>query len=238
MSALTLPSWDACVAAAALILAAGSWLSAPERGIPRSRLLELWPALLLGGFAGAHLYFLLAASPVPLAERGALEWLDVLNGTAVQGGVWGGFIVVWAYAAARSLSAWDLMDVLAPAGAAAHAVARLGCLSARCCYGKPAAWLTPLFGSPLHPAPLYESVLLLLLAGRLLRMLKEHAPRGTICLTYLGGYGAIRFTVEFFRGDDVNRLHAGLTHAQYMALAMIAAALALRAAAIRNLSRN
>ena len=39
--------------------------------------------------------------------------------------------------------------------------------------------------------------------------------------SYLAGYGVIRFLVQFFRGDDVDRLVLGLAHSQYAALAML-----------------
>lgn len=224
MTAPVLPPWEFCVAAGCVLLLAGSWRAAPLRGVPRAGLLGAWALALLGGFAGAHVYYILVASPVPLAARGWSEWLDLPAGTAVQGGVIGGFAVLWAYARARGLSPWDVMDVLAPGGAAAQAAARLGCLEAGCCYGSPSPWAQRLTGLPLHPAPLYESVLLFALAWGLDRALRSGVPRGAACLGFVGGYGAIRLLTGFVRGDDAGRLVAGLSHSQYAGALMLAAA--------------
>jgi phosphatidylglycerol:prolipoprotein diacylglycerol transferase len=48
-------------------------------------------------------------------------------------------------------------------------------------------------------------------------------PTGEVFAAYLAGYGVIRFVVQLFRGDDADRLIAGLAHSQYAALVMVAA---------------
>jgi phosphatidylglycerol:prolipoprotein diacylglycerol transferase len=80
----------------------------------------------------------------------------------------------------------------------AHFFGRIGCFLAGCCYGK-------FTDSPLgvdfgdghrHPAQLYEAALLLIIFFTCLVFKKQ-----TIFI-YPVSYGAGRFIIEFFRGDD------------------------------------
>lgn len=107
----------------------------------------------------------------------------------------------------------DLLDVVAPAIVLGHAIARLACFAAGCCYGLPAAGLpwgvTFLGGSsaarypglPLHPVQLYESLGCLLIALLLWSLRWRPNLRGRLIWVYLFSYGILRFSLEFFRGD-------------------------------------
>jgi prolipoprotein diacylglyceryltransferase len=76
---------------------------------------------------------------------------------------------------------------------------------------------------PIHPAQLYEAALLVVLAVILIALLRRRdVSAGRVLAAYGGGYGLIRFVVPLFRGDDADRLVAGLAHSQYAALVMIA----------------
>jgi len=58
-------------------------------------------------------------------------------------------------------------------------------------------------------------------AGLYGQLRRRGVPDGRVFLLYLGGYGVIRFVVQFFRGDDAVW---GLAHSQYTAVAMVAVA--------------
>jgi phosphatidylglycerol:prolipoprotein diacylglycerol transferase len=96
-----------------------------------------------------------------------------------------------------------------------HAIGRLGCFAAGCCYGKPTtvAWSvvfknpmaeqlagTPL-GVHLHPTQLYEASLEFLNFLFLMWLGKRQRFVGEIFGTYLLLYGTERGIIEFFRGD-------------------------------------
>ena len=89
-------------------------------------------------------------------------------------------------------------------------------------------------GVPLHPAQLYEAALDAALAVWLHRRLEGGLPPGGAFWRYLGGYGVIRFAVQFLRDDDAGRLLFGLAHSQYLALAMLAGALAMQGCRARE----
>ncbi|MBI3550518.1 MAG: prolipoprotein diacylglyceryl transferase [Elusimicrobia bacterium] len=232
------PLWSVFVDAACVVAIVAGHLEARRRGVDRRALLSMWPWAILGGFVGAHAYFLLAASARALSDRPAAGALNLFQGTSVQGGLIGGALASWAYLRFMGQDALRVFDVCSPGGALAQGVARIGCFAAGCCWGRPTggpfgvAFERPLSGAPagasLHPAQLYEAAACAALAAFLHRRLEnERLPDGHVFLLYLLGYGVIRFVVQFFRADDDGRLLLGLAHSQYLALATAAACAAL-----------
>jgi phosphatidylglycerol:prolipoprotein diacylglycerol transferase len=191
---------------------------------------------MVGGFIGAHLYYLFAVVRWPFHPVPSGALLDIFDGTAVQGGILGGICAAAVFLRRRGLSFLPVCDVLSPGGALAQGIARVGCFLAGCCYGRPTnlflgvVYTSPLAdpdvprGVPLHPAQLYETFLDGCLALFLQSRLRADRRRGSVFGLYLMGAGAIRFAVQFFRDDDAGRLAFGLAHSQYMALALFAAA--------------
>lgn len=116
----------------------------------------------------------------------------------------------------KHLPAWTLADAAAPGIAAGEAIAKLGCLTAGCCYGKPTTlpWgikFTSQYAYdnvgvplniPLHPTQIYESLgafcLFLFLTWRLSR---KHIA-GQVMVEFLALYSLLRFVMEFFRDDE------------------------------------
>jgi phosphatidylglycerol:prolipoprotein diacylglycerol transferase len=151
--------------------------------------------------------------------------------------VWEGGLVFYGGAVAAAAAAIGLArrkgvpfaplaDLLAPALALGHAIGRLGCLDAGCCYGKacagpgfPCAAFPPasvahadlsrhgLLGAadaatpPLHLTQLYEAAGELALFALLLARRPRRRFAGELALVYAAGYAALRFGVEIFRGD-------------------------------------
>ena len=139
----------------------------------------------------------------------------------------------------------DYAGVALPFG---HAVGRLGCLAAGCCYGSPTAlpWgialggspgsVTPreLWGVPLHPTQLYESAACAAIGFFLLKALLPRVERrelvpGTVFLAYVALYSAARFGIEFFRFDDRGASLPPFSVSQWLSLAGVAAAAAFMA---------
>lgn len=222
------------------------WRSRARRmGFPDEEgLWTLVNAIIAGGFIGGRALFLLEYTR-PFGPDFWAVFFSLSKGYSVLGaflGVTAG--VAWACrrAGAPLLRTLDYVCMAAPVW---HAIGRLGCFLAGCCHGRPAdglPWavrftdpraLVPpeLLGRPLHPAQLYEAAADLLLAAALyafaLRPLEAGRARpGILAASYLAGYGALRFSLEFVRGDAVP-LAAGLSLGQALSLVMIAAAAAL-----------
>lgn len=229
-------TWGLLVSLAGLSVLWLGRVNAPARGLPPEVVERLWPALLLGGFAGAHLYYLLAVAGWPLQRQPLGAVFNIFSGTAVQGGILGGAAAAALYCRLRELPLLSLCDALAPAGALAQAITRVGCFAAGCCFGRPTgsflgATITSPYadpaaprGVPLHPAQLYETVLDLCLAAALQRRLRDRREPGILFAQYIMGGSAIRFVVQFFRDDDAGNLISGLAHSQFTSIAMFAAA--------------
>jgi phosphatidylglycerol:prolipoprotein diacylglycerol transferase len=110
---------------------------------------------------------------------------------------------------------WAIADAAAPAIALGQAIGRLGCFGAGCDYGKPSdlPWAVTFtsdyasrnVGVPLnvslHPTQLYESFATLLLCLMLYKIHRLRRFKGQVFACYMVGYGLIRFSNEFFRGD-------------------------------------
>ena len=111
-------------------------------------------------------------------------------------------------------------DYCVAAVAIGHVIGRVACLMEGCCHGRPTAlpWglsftepacsvAAELRGIPLHPTQLYEALgeaaAAAALIGWVLPGIRAARWRyGTAFLGYLLYYSALRFTIEFFRGDD------------------------------------
>jgi phosphatidylglycerol:prolipoprotein diacylglycerol transferase len=240
---ITLHTYGALAAAAFLL---GAWIARSEarrRGVSPELIGDGLLVLLGAGILGARLLYVLfhiseyAAAPWDAFKiwQGGLVWFGGVL-AAVPAGAW--------YFRRRGLSPLTAADLLAPAIALAHAVGRLGCFAAGCCYGRAcdAPWavtyrspesLAPM-GLPLHPSQLYETLLnLALFAGLRILGRRDSFRPGTGRSTglYLIGYGVIRLLVEFTRADDRGPALVGLTATAWIAtlLTLVGAALFRRA---------
>jgi phosphatidylglycerol---prolipoprotein diacylglyceryl transferase len=95
---------------------------------------------------------------------------------------------------------------------------------------------------PVHPVQLYESSLAFLLAFELQRRFRRRKWAGEVLCWFLGGYGIIRFSMEFLRADNAP-IYFGLTLSQVISLIALAAcafvfAMHARSARIRKQTRS
>ena len=126
----------------------------------------------------------------------------------------------------------DYFGVALPLG---HAIGRLGCLAAGCCYGRHTAlpWGISLAGDPSrHPTQVYESLACFAIAGIVARfglpLVRDGRwRRGAAFLLYVALYALARFGVEALRGDDRGGSWLGLSPSQWGAFILLAAAAVL-----------
>ena len=188
----------------------------------------------LAGIVGARLYHLLErpadffANPLPLLfSRMGFAWF---------GGLLCGFVTVLLLARHYRMPLLLMFDVASPATALGYGIGRMGCLvSGDGDYGIPTSlpWgmsfpngLVPTI-ERVHPTPIYEFLVSLLIAWILWRMgakaLRTPKVTGEIFCNYLILTGAARFLVEIIRINP--RSFFGLTNAQAAsALSVIAGA--------------
>jgi phosphatidylglycerol---prolipoprotein diacylglyceryl transferase len=216
----------------------GLWLSTRE-----AKRVGLDPALvqdfafyaMLGGIVGARIYYVVFSNPAYFLER---PWEIVAiwhGGISIIGALLGGSAAALWYCRKKNLSFWQFADVLAPGVALGQAAGVTACLLNGDSYGRPAnvAWaitytdprsMAPL-NVALHPVELYEMAAYLLVFLLVWQTGRRSRTPGFAFFTYLAGYGAARFAVEFFRGNPAI-LGWGIPAAQVFAVALVLAAIA------------
>lgn len=189
---------------------------ARRTGIDPDRVWNLGIYMVLVALLGAKLWIVLVQSgyywhhPGEILARGTLQ-----SGGTFYGGFIGAVVVLILYTHYQRLPIVTLLDIYAAALPLGHAIGRLGCFAAGCCYGKP-TWLpwgvtftspaaaslvgTPL-NIPLHPTQLYESFAEFCNFFILFVLARRKRFKGEMIATYLMLYGLERGVIEFFRGD-------------------------------------
>jgi phosphatidylglycerol---prolipoprotein diacylglyceryl transferase len=198
-------------------------------------------AAVVGGLLGAKLYYVVVL--------GNWEALLDRGGFVFWGGLIGGMLAVLAVVVRKKFGVMRIMDVGAPAIAAAYAVGRTGCWAVGDDYGRPwNGFLAVAFpqGAPpstagimarefgiaippgiapstvlsVYPTQLLEVALGLVMFGILWRLRDHRHAEGWLFGLYCVLAGLERFAVEFLRAkDDVSTF--GLTYAQLIALAFV-----------------
>jgi phosphatidylglycerol:prolipoprotein diacylglycerol transferase len=161
-------------------------------------------------------------------------------GGIFYGGLILALITAFVYVRKKRLPGLATADVFAPGLALGHAVGRLGCFAAGCCWGLECdrAWAvtftdpaahrlfgTPL-GMPLHPTQLYEAGAEALIGLTLVRLFMHPHRPGSIIGLYLLLYSTARFVIEFFR-DQPHPFGWALTTAQWTSLGLFVLAIVL-----------
>jgi phosphatidylglycerol---prolipoprotein diacylglyceryl transferase len=187
----------------------------------------------VGGVVGAKLWHVLE-DPSLLMHQPLLVLFD-RAGFAWFGGLLAGIaVLVWQGRQAK-IGGLGMLDLASPAVSVGYGVGRIGCLvSGDGDYGIPThlPWgmsfpngLVPTT-QRVHPTPIYELVVALLIAGYLWRRgAKPPFPVGQITGEYLALSGVARFLVEFIRINP--RIYWGMTNAQVASLGTIVAGILL-----------
>lgn len=205
-------------------------------GLPRLEVLCSAVFAAVGGILGAKLLSVLTSVRYIIEYH--IPLVDVIrNGFVFYGGLFGGAAGLAIYCKAFKAPLFAYFDLYAAGTALGHAIGRVGCLISGCCYGIPADGgffviyrraadpNTPL-GVPLLPVQLIESTSLIVIY--LLCEIAFYAgkKRGLSAFVYAAAYSVVRFTLEFFRGDEVRGVY-GLSTSQYLSIVLLLTAVAL-----------
>lgn len=192
------------------------WLAlrqAKKVQVSQDKLVDLAFYCLLAALLGSRIFFIFTNWGYYMDHP--LDIVKIWEGGLV---FYGGLLfavptALW-YMRKAELPVWQTFDIFAPSIAIGHAIGRLGCFCAGCCYGKPAEGIPwsvifrdpaslAITGVPLHPSQLYES------AGEFLNFLilvgirRRQKFDGQIFWLYVMNYSIVRSVVELFRGDEV-----------------------------------
>ena len=207
---------------------------ARRNGLNSELITNLAVYVALAGLLGAKLLMIWFDWPnVQIFSLGFLQAAGVYQGGLVLAVAFAFF-----YMRRNKLPFLATSDIFAPGIALGHAIGRLGCFAAGCCWGKetklpwavtfhnPDAWgLTGVpLETPLQPSQLYEFATEAMLFGYLYwRFGRAHEP-GRIIGLYLVISSAARFLIEFTRFHE-QALPFGLplSITQWIAIALAAA---------------
>ncbi|HWP83551.1 MAG TPA: prolipoprotein diacylglyceryl transferase [Terriglobia bacterium] len=233
---LEIPTYGVLVAAGLITgLSVASRLGARDE-MKKDEVLNLGIYLALAGILGSKLALILQESDYYFSNPRQLFSLSTLqSGGIFYGGLILAILVGLWYTRRNDLPFLKTADVFAPGIALGHAIGRLGCFSAGCCWGLPTtlpwgvtftdphshATVGVPLGVPLHPTQLYESAAGGILFLFLYRQQRQKQFEGQTLGWYLLLYGAARFAVEFLRYHSPEAMLLGfLSDAQGVSLAL------------------
>jgi phosphatidylglycerol:prolipoprotein diacylglycerol transferase len=232
-----LPTYGVLVAIAFLV---ALWITirlGKSAGLGSEQVTNLATYCAIAGLLGAKLFMI----AFDWQERdygnhpGSIFSLDNLQAAGVyQGGLLLAIFTAIFYMRGQHMPILRTCDVFAPGLAAGHAIGRIGCLAAGCCWGlechlpwaitftnNEATTGVPI-GRPLHPTQIYESLgNAAIFAFLFWRFRKPHRD-GSIFGEYLVLYSILRLGVEFFRYHEQG-LYFGLSLTQWISLGTLIA---------------
>ena len=222
----------------AAILAAG--FRCPGYGLSRQEPVYIGLFAGMGMLLGGVLLFALTQLPGAWQAREVFARHPMLlpamlfGGMVFYGGLFGALFCVYAYSRYLGASFPTAMKLAVPVFPLAHFFMRLGCFAAGCCYGIPHPMgiaFTRSLGAPnyipLIPVQLFEASANLAIFAILWLYTKKERHWANVAALYAFMYAAVRFSLEFLRGDEVRGRVLGLPTSQFISAAVILACLAV-----------
>lgn len=176
-------------------------------------------AVVLAGILGSKILYIIldwnTGNAFGQNPRAIFSLATLQAGGVFSGGLIGAFLVAWWFLHKYKMPALATCDAFAPGLAIGHAIGRVGCFAAGCCYGKETThWWGVIFtsqiahdnagtplGKVLEPTQLIESAAELIIFCILTWMFARKKFDGQVFGAYLFLYGIARFLIELLRGD-------------------------------------
>lgn len=158
------------------------------------------------------------------------------SGYVFYGGLIGAVAFVLWYIKKFRIDASRLLCAAAPSIPLIHSFGRLGCFMAGCCYGKPydgalSVVFTRSVGAPngvkLFPSQLMEMAALAFIFLALVLVRIRVSDGWRLVSYYALSYSAVRFLLEFMRGDGERGIYLGLSTSQWISILLFAAGVIL-----------
>ena len=193
----------------------GLWISVrnSERlGIDGDKAWNLGILVVLCGIVGAKVLYVINEG---MSLRDIFSISTLQAGGVFSGGLLAALLAAAWYVRRHHMPALGTCDAFAPGLALGHAIGRLGCFAAGCCYGKEThhfwgvVFRNPLANQitgtplnvPLEPTQLFESAVELANFFFLMWLLQRRKFDGQVFGAFLFVYGVARFFLEFLRDD-------------------------------------
>lgn len=212
----SLPTYGFLVALGVLVGLLISVRNSEKEGINPDTAWNFGIWVVVAGIVGAKILYIINEWDTYAAHpREIFSFSTLQAGGVFSGGLIGSFIVAAWYLRKHKMPALATCDAFAPGLAMGHAIGRLGCFAAGCCYGKPTShwWgvtftnplAASLVGTPLNqalePTQLFESAVEFIIFFILMAIFRRKKFDGQVLGAYLFLYGIARFFLEFIRDD-------------------------------------
>ena len=235
-----LPTYGFLVSLGVLL---GLWISVrnSERlGIDGDKAWNFGILLVLSGIVGAKVLYIINEWGYYSTHPAEIFSVTTLQaGGVFSGGLLAAFIAAAWYVRRNHMPALGTCDAFSPGLALGHAIGRIGCFAAGCCYGKPTdhfwgvVFRNPLANQitgtplnvPLEPTQLFEAAVEFANFIFLMWLLKRRKFDGQVFGAFLFIYGVARFFLEFIRDDPGRGSVFGgmISGTQLIALGLVAA---------------
>lgn len=235
-----LPTYGFLVSLGVLL---GLWISVRNSeflGYDGEKAWNLGILVVLCGILGAKVLYVVNEWSYYSAHVREIFSINTLQaGGVFSGGLLAAFVAAAWYVRKNRMPALGTVDAFAPGLAFGHALGRIGCFAAGCCYGKPThhwwgvTFTNPLansitgtpLGVPLQPTQLFECAVELANFFFLMWLLKRRKFDGQVFGAFLFIYGVARFFLEYLR-DDPGRgsvFGGAMTGTQLIAIGLVLA---------------
>ena len=180
-------------------------------------------------WVGAKIFFLIFSLTENFRQHLVSSYFWLGGGFVFYGGLITGvlFVILYRWLVDKTLTREKLI-VLLPALTFGHAIGRIGCLLAGCCYGKETSSFLSIHVHDAfrHPVQLYEAILLMILGVVITKLIFKKINSDLIIALYFIYYSVIRFLLEFFRGDQVRGIFFDLlSTSQIVSIFILASAI-------------
>lgn len=205
-------------------------------GLSPDRMMDLFFYIAVFSIVGARVLYVVNSVGNDFFSDPLMVFRFWEGGLVFQGGVLGAIIVGIYYTRKHKMEVFKTADVFMPGLALGHAIGRIGCFFAGCCYGRQCSLDAPFAvifphdplsvappGIPLYPTQLFESFGEFAIFGFLL-WYRRHKPfDGAVFLVYLMIYSVLRSVLEMYRGDKIRGfvIEPYLSNGQFISLVTI-----------------
>lgn len=169
---------------------------------------------------GAKIFFVLNYS-----QSMNQDFIQDLNfwtggGFVFYGGLIGALIFLAIFRSIDRKLNFRVLSPMLPALVLGHAIGRIGCFLAGCCFGRPTDhfWGIYLHDHYRHPTQLIEALALFMMG---LYFLKSHKDKFLLFCYYLIWYGTLRLIVEALRGDIARGQWGPFTPSQWISTGLL-----------------
>ena len=231
---LKIPMYGLMMALAFIAAILVAYFRVRKAGLSTDKLLNIAIISILSGIVGAYVLYMIVTPGFFKELINGISHGDFSvfrdGGFVFYGGLIGGVLAAFIYCKAAKLSFPDYVAVITPSIPLAHAIGRVGCFCAGCCYGKEidcalsVIYTHPIGGAPtgvpIFPVQLLESVLNLIVFAVLLIYARKRIKSMTVMFLYFILYGIERFGLEYLRADEIRGIFLGLSTSQWISIAI------------------